>query len=250
MEENKDIELNPKQKKFVNSVASGDSATNAYIEVYGCKKGSAASAASRLMSQPNVLEELERLKVAAEKETFMNIDQKRAMLAEIIMTPAWNLDPKSPLAQSVKIKRKTLPDGTVEEDITVRMPCKLRAMEIDTKLSGDLSRSGQRNDGDTWEIVEERIRDAQRRLPSQFAGSSIRQLEDIHEEWTECEHDPFDGKKKRFLGLLEKVIEFGHGCRFMDSSKHSELDKEVIAETEKRKKREERKKKCRVCSNS
>ena len=94
-----------------------------------------------------------------------------------------------------------------------------------------------------WQIVEERIRDAQRRLPSQFAGSSIRQLEDIHEEWTECEHDPFDGKKKRFLGLLEKVIEFGHGCRFMDSSKHPELDKEVIAETEKRKKREEAKKK-------
>ena len=201
------------------------------------------------MGQPNIIEELERLKVAAEKETFMNIDQKRAMLAEIIMTPPWNLDPKSPLAQSVKIKRKTLPDGTVEEDITVRMPCKLRAMEIDTKLSGDLSRSGQRNDGDTWQIVEERIRDAQRRLPSQFAGSSIRQLEDIHEEWTECEHDPFDGKKKRFLGLLEKVIEFGHGCRFMDSSKHPELDKEVIAETEKRKKREERKKKCRVCKN-
>ena len=243
MEENKDVELNPKQKKFVNSVASGDSATSAYIEVYGCQKGSAASAASRLMSQPNIIEELERLKVAAESDTLMNIDQKRAMLAEIIMTPPWNLDPKSPLAQSVKIKRKTLPDGTIEEDINVRMPCKLRAMELDTKLSGDLSRSGQRNDGDTWEIVEERIRDAQRRLPSQFAGSSIRQLEDIHEEWTECEHDPFDGKKKRFLGLLEKVIEFGHGCRFMDSSKHPELDQEVIAETEKRKKREERKKK-------
>ena len=60
MEENKDIELNPKQKKFVNSVALGDSATKAYVEVYGCKKGSAASAASRLMSQPNIIEELDR----------------------------------------------------------------------------------------------------------------------------------------------------------------------------------------------
>ena len=38
MEENKDIELNPKQKKFVNSVASGDSATNAYIEFTVAKK--------------------------------------------------------------------------------------------------------------------------------------------------------------------------------------------------------------------
>ena len=37
------------------------------------------------MGQPNIIEELERLKVAAEKETFMDIDQKRAMLAEIIL---------------------------------------------------------------------------------------------------------------------------------------------------------------------
>ncbi len=73
MEENKDIELNPKQKKFVNSVASGDSATNAYIEVYGCQKGSAASAASRLMGQPNIIEELDRLKVAAQKKTFIKL---------------------------------------------------------------------------------------------------------------------------------------------------------------------------------
>ena len=243
MKEKTDAKLNAKQKKFVNSVASGDFATDAYIEVYGCQKGSAASAASRLMGQPNIIEELERLKVAAEKETFMDIDQKRAMLAEIIMTPPWNLDPKSPLAQSVKIKRKTLPDGTVEEDITVRMPCKLRAMEMDTKLSGDLSRSGQINDGDTWQIIKGRLDEGRKNGPSSFARSDIHILERIQEEWTECEHDPFDGKKKRFLGLLEKVIEFGHGCRFMDSSKHPELDKEVIAETEKRKKREERKKK-------
>ena len=249
MEENAGAELNAKQQKFVNSVASGDSATTAYINVYGCQKGSAASAASRLMSQPNIREELDRLKVAAQKKTFINIDQKRAMLAEIIMTPAWNLDPKSPLAQSVKIKRKTLPDGTVEEDITVRMPCKLRAMEIDTKLSGELNQSGKRTDGDTWKIVEERIREAQQRCPSSFGKNSIQTIENIHDQWTECEHDPFDGKKKRFLKLLEKVIEFGHGCRFMDWRRHIELDKEIIAKTEKRKKREEAKKQCGVCSN-
>ena len=61
---------------------------------------------------------------------------------------------------------------------------------------------------------------------------------------TECEHDPFDGKKKRFLKLLEKVIDFGHQCRFMDSNLSSiDLDKEIIAETEKRRKREEKKNK-------
>ena len=243
MKENTDAKLNAKQKKFVNSVASGDFATNAYIEVYGCQKGSAASAASRLMSQPNIREELDRLKVAAEKETFMDIDQKRVMLAEIIMTPPWNLDPKSPLAQSVKIKRKTLPDGTVEEDITVRMPCKLRAMELDTKLSGELNQSGKRTDGDTWQIIKERLDEARKISPTSFARDSIHKLERIQEEWEESEHDPFDGKKKRFLRMLGKLIEFGYECRCMEYSNTFDLDKEILAETEKRKKREEAKKK-------
>ena len=38
--------------------------------------------------------------------------------------------------QNVKIKRRTLPDGTIEEDITVTLPDKLKAIELDTKLSG------------------------------------------------------------------------------------------------------------------
>jgi len=234
----KDNEITAKQKKFVNSVASGDSATTAYIDVYDCKRESAASGASRLMSMPNIRDELTRLKDAAEKDTLMKIDQKRAMLAEIVLTPAWNLDPKSPLAQSVKIKRRTLPDGTVEEDITVRMPNKLRAMELDTKLSGELNQSGKRTDGDTWEIVEERYRDARNRLPACMAESSIHQVERIYKNWDECKHDPFDGKKKTFLRLLGKVIEFGKGCRFMDNKlSNIDLNAEVVAATEKREKR-------------
>jgi len=234
----KDNEITAKQKKFVNSVASGDSATTAYIDVYDCKRESAASGASRLMSMPNIRDELTRLKDAAEKDTLMKIDQKRAMLAEIVLTPAWNLDPKSPLAQSVKIKRRTLPDGTVEEDITVRMPNKLRAMELDTKLSGELNQSGKRTDGDTWEIVEERYRDARNRVPACMAESSIHQVERIYKNWDECKHDPFDGKKKTFLRLLGKVIEFGKGCRFMDDKlTYVDLNAEVVAATEKREKR-------------
>tara|TARA_Y100000766_G_C18745836_1_gene525956 strand:- start:47 stop:631 length:585 start_codon:yes stop_codon:yes gene_type:complete len=193
---------------------------------------------------PNIRDELTRLKDAAEREALIGIDEKRAMLAEIILTPAWNLDPESSLAQYTKTRRRTLSDGTIEEDITVRMPCKLRAMELDTKLSGELSHSGKRQDGDTWKIVEERIREAQQRCPSSFGKYSIDSIKNIHEQWTECEHDPFDGKKKKFLKLLEKVIEFGHECRFMDSNlSEIDLDEEIIAETEKRKKREERQKK-------
>ena len=130
----------------------------AYVNVYDCKRESASVGASRLMSMPNIRDELTRLKDAAERKALIGIDEKRAMLAEIILTPAWNLDPDSALAQHTKTRRRTLPDGTIEEDITVRMPCKLRAMELDTKLSGELSHSGKRQDGDTWKIVEERRR--------------------------------------------------------------------------------------------
>jgi hypothetical protein len=136
MTHNKNNKITTKQQKFVNSVASGDSATTAYIDVYDCKRESAASAASRLKNMPNIRDELKRLKNLAEKKTLMDIDQKRALLTEIILSPAAGMDPNSPLAQNVKIKRRTLPDGTVEEDITVRMPDKLRAMELDAKLSG------------------------------------------------------------------------------------------------------------------
>ncbi|MCP4923274.1 MAG: hypothetical protein GY915_04475, partial [bacterium] len=98
--------------------------------------------------------------------------------------------------------------------------------------------SGKRTDGDTWEIVEERYRDARNRVPACMAESSIHQVEGIYKNWDECKHDPFDGKKKTFLRLLGKVIEFGKGCRFMDNKlSNIDLNAEVVAATEKREKR-------------
>ena len=136
---NKKDEVNkitPQQQEFVNKVASGDSATTAYVNVYNCKKDSASSAASRLLKKPSIKGELSRLKKEAEKNTLMDIQHKRALLTEMIMSPAVGIDPKSPLVQNVKIKRRTLPDGTIEEDITVTLPDKLKAIELDAKLSG------------------------------------------------------------------------------------------------------------------
>ena len=43
--------------------------------------------------------------------------------------------------------------------------------------------------------------------------------------------------------MLEKLIEFGYDCRCMEYSNTFDLDKKILAETEKRKKREEAKKK-------
>ena len=128
--------ITPQQQEFVNKVTSGDSATTAYVNVYNCKKESASSAASRLLKKPSIKGELSRLKKAAEKNTLMDIQHKRALLTEMILSPAVGIDPKSPLVQNVKIKRRTPPDGTIEEDITVTLPDKLKAIELDAKLSG------------------------------------------------------------------------------------------------------------------
>jgi len=57
MTHNKNNKITEKQQKFVNSVASGDSATTAYIDVYDCKRESAASASSRLKNMPNIRDE-------------------------------------------------------------------------------------------------------------------------------------------------------------------------------------------------
>ena len=227
--DNKDKRITEKQQKFVNSVASGDSATTAYIDVYDCKRESAASAASRLKNMPNIREELKRLKNLAEKKTLMDINQKRALLTEIILSPAIGTDPNSPLAQNVKIKRRTLPDGTIEENVTARTPDKLRAMELDAKLGGQFEMRDKLCYEDTYEGAKRKMKIIyQNNLPVSLAVEHMNDLKNIFELWDECAFDPFDGKKKQFLKLLGKVREFAAECRFMqEDAIISELDKEV-----------------------
>ena len=116
-------------------------------------------------------------------------------------------------------------------------------MELDIKLSRDLNRSGQRNDGDTWQIIKGRLDEARKNGPSSFARSDIHRLERMQEEWTECEHDPFDGKKKRFMRMLGKLIEFGYECRFMEYSNTYDLDQKLLLRPRSGRKERKRKKK-------
>jgi len=232
IEKNKEMEVSdeiaPKQQQFVNGVASGDSATTAYINVYDCKKESASSAASRLLKKPSIKEELSRLKKAAKKKTLMDIDQKRALLTEIILSPAIGIDPDSPLAQNVTIRRKTLPDGIVEENVIARTPDKLRAMELDAKLGGQFEMRDKLCYEDTYEGAVRKMNIIyQNDLPVSLAVEHMNSLKNIYELWEECGFDPFDGKKDQFLKLLGKVREFAAKCRFMqEEADIEELDKE------------------------
>ena len=230
--QNKKKEVNKittQQQEFVNGVARGDSATTAYVNVYDCKRESASSAASRLLKQSNIKDELLRLKKAAKKKTLMDIDQKRALLTEIILSPAIGADPDSPLAQNVSIKRKTLPDGSIEENVVARTPDKLRAMELDAKLGGQFEMRDKLCYEDTYEGAVRKLQIiSQNNLPVSMAVEHMKDLKNIFEMWDECGFDPFDGKKDQFLKLLAKVREFAADCRFMqEDADIEELDKEV-----------------------
>ena len=72
-------------------------------------------------------------KVAGEEgRRFLSLLEKRAYLAMVVRTPIGEIDEKSPLCQAVewgKNGRK------------IKMPDKLRALELDAKLAGELHES-------------------------------------------------------------------------------------------------------------
>jgi len=65
---------------------------------------------------------------------LLTMHERRAFTAAVARTPIGRVDENSPLAQ--KVRRRVGKDGTTIEEIA--MPDKLRAVELDAKLSGDL----------------------------------------------------------------------------------------------------------------
>lgn len=62
---------------------------------------------------------------------LMSVAERRAFLAAIVRTPVGQVQEGSPLAEEMKMDAKG--------SISVKMPCKLRAIELDAKLAGELT---------------------------------------------------------------------------------------------------------------
>lgn len=137
------LALNPKQCAFVDHYLAGSSATAAYMAAYpGLSESDAAASASRMLSKnANVREYVQRSKLADQAASALSREEKRAMLADLVR---------------VNITEIVGPDGSVDAEmahllqelqystdkngnrvITVKLPSKLQAIQIDNQMSGD-----------------------------------------------------------------------------------------------------------------
>lgn len=79
----------------------------------------------------NVLESGQNLAILSLKE-------KREYLASIVRTPVGEVNESSPLAQKVKRTSSTNKNGQTFDTEEIELPGKLRAIELDAKLAGEL----------------------------------------------------------------------------------------------------------------
>ncbi len=130
---------NARHEAFVLRVIVGESASNAYAKSYGAKGRSAEANGPRLMRNDSIRQRLAWLQNRAASIAVMTAIQKREYLARVVLTPISQVDEESDLCQHFK--------RTVDGVCSMAMPDKLRAIELDSQLTGDLptSRHQRRN---------------------------------------------------------------------------------------------------------
>ena len=136
--------LSPKQSKFVKYHLEGLPLSKSYL-LAGYKSSSienAASDACRLIKTAKVSQAIERARAVEWEKTVMSLAERKAYLSSVARTPAGQVDRDSPLCQ--EYSEEVDQSGNVKKK--VKMPNKLEAINILSKLSGDYE---TRDDRDT-----------------------------------------------------------------------------------------------------
>lgn len=146
---------NPRHERFCQERAKGKSADEAY-QLAGYKRD--RGAASRLSAKVNVTARITELQSLAADDTVMSIAEKRKFLADIKRTPIGEIDEMSPLCQEWtyeqaggprgRLKRGDDDEGNEEYEeerqrVKVKMPDKLRAIQLDNDLAVDGAEAGK-----------------------------------------------------------------------------------------------------------
>jgi len=127
--------LSPKQSQFVKYHLEGLPLSKAYL-LSGYKSSSvenAASDACRLIKTPKISQAIQRAKEIEWEKTVMSLAERKAFLSSVARTPAGQVDKDSPLCQEYSEDVDQM--GNVKK--RVKMPNKLEAVNILSKLSGD-----------------------------------------------------------------------------------------------------------------
>lgn len=146
--------LKPEHEQFCQLIAAGNSACRAYQQIYGLtNRDHCDQSASRLMKLPKIKSRIQLMRsrfsaalavsqadalssqvVQETVKDVLTLAEKRAFLASVVRTPVGNVDEYSPLTQEVT--HATDKDGNLKK--TVKIAGKLKALELDARLAGEL----------------------------------------------------------------------------------------------------------------
>lgn len=128
--------LKPNWRTFAEKIAAGTNATTAYLEsgYQSTNRKNAQRAAWRLTQKPEIAAYIQTLRTTAatrsQAETTLTIEEKLAFLTRAIRTGAGGISGAHELCQSYR----QFSDGS----ISIRTPCKLRAIKLHTELTGTM----------------------------------------------------------------------------------------------------------------
>jgi len=126
---------NQKHEKFAQIVASGESAGAAYRKVYHAKASTCETEGPAILRKPQVRKRVEEIQSKAEDKTVMTLIERRRFLADVVRTPISEVTEESALAQSYEFI--TLPGDYERQLHKLKVPDKLKAIELDSRLAGD-----------------------------------------------------------------------------------------------------------------
>ena len=137
---------NPKHERFAQAVATGSSGAEAYRKhVSGgkCSNATAEVTSCQMLRDGSkvalrVSELREELAERSKEKAFLSFDEKRNFFAMIVRTPIGEIDHTSPLCQE-----RTYIVGQEEDSVKVKMPDKLRAIQLDNDLAVDGAEAGK-----------------------------------------------------------------------------------------------------------
>lgn len=129
---------NPKHEAFAQAVATGSSGAGAYlvhISKGKCSRATCEVNSCQLLRDGTkvalrVSELREELAERSKEKAFLSFDEKRNFFAMIVRTPIGEIDHTSPLCQE-----RTFIEGQEETSVKVKMPDKLRAIQLDNDLA-------------------------------------------------------------------------------------------------------------------
>jgi hypothetical protein len=127
--------LSPKVARFCHLVSLGLTQADAYMQAGFKSEGKmAAELACRLLKRPDVAKYYAALREAAFLANVLSLAEKRSYLADVARTPIGKVELDNKLASAARWHNGEL--------VEVRMPDKIKAIELDAKLAGELHDNG------------------------------------------------------------------------------------------------------------